>query len=607
MLLKIISDWIKSFTKLPEEPNSDDKAKRVILNCSMFLLAGISYTLLRINKDSLILSDALGSSAVSYLKLYLTLPGTFLAFYVIDYLIKRVSQDDLFKGVLTFFGSTVLAFITLIYPNKDKLVFSSEFINSVCTGIANFPLLSKIFFMKSILGPVSEAARNILMYPSSSLFFLIAELYGAIVLGMMIWSYFASTTSKVDAPKIFPLYTLATALANMIGGTVNGVLFAIKPLLNKLNISQVSFTNLAVVVFCALIIFLYNQSVELMEPEFKHIRAFKKKKKGSLIDSLKAIFSNTTLIMLFTGVVTYGITIGLLESQIKNSMVIFSDGNAEVMALINSTIIFLQGLLAFVMFFVSYNAMSTGNVITTALITPVSMLVFAFIFFLIAPFKPFSQFITPLLPSFFNPVALADRTKILASQEIIALSAILILIGGAVQVVSKGCKYLYFDNVKERSYVLLDYETRTIGKNAVDLAGSKIGKAGASAILTFGIFPMFGTDISSWMRVWKSFNIVGFVVISFLILMLLSQIKLANINDAAIKLGKEGQDSSNKNERVTQALEFVSPSKTANSDLKSTSRHFNKKDTRRDDVFKKPQYEPSEDNPVEEEENNKED
>ena len=94
----------------------------------------------------------------------------------------------------------------------------------------------------------------------------------------------------------------------------------------------------------------------------------------------------------------------------------------------------------------------TGAIITPTMLLITSILFFTFIFF--------KEDLSPM-------VALYGMTPLFVA----------VMIGAGQNILSKGTKYSLFDPTKEMSYIPLDQELKVKGKAAVDVIGSRLGKA----------------------------------------------------------------------------------------------------------------------------------
>merc|ERR1711920_1122503 len=87
-----------------------------------------------------------------------------------------------------------------------------------------------------------------------------------------------------------------------------------------------------------------------------------------------------------------------------------------------------------------------------------------------------------LFPSAWSPLAARIGTTPLMLS---------VLFGAIQNILSKSCKYAFFDPCKEMAYIPLDAEQRSKGKAAIDVIGKPLGKSGGSfmqqiAILSLG-------------------------------------------------------------------------------------------------------------------------
>jgi ATP/ADP translocase len=70
-----------------------------------------------------------------------------------------------------------------------------------------------------------------------------------------------------------------------------------------------------------------------------------------------------------------------------------------------------------------------------------------------------------------------SESDIQATITTIKSSAVQVLLGGLLTIFIKSCKYVAFDTAKERTFIPLSYESKSIGKAGIDTIGSKVGKA----------------------------------------------------------------------------------------------------------------------------------
>ena len=169
-------------------------------------------------------------------------------------------------------------------------------------------------------------------------------------------------------------------------------------------------------------------------------------------------------------VLAYGIAINLVEVTWKHHLGLLYPNPAayqDYMSRFSSA----TGLATiFMMLFVSSNAIRRLGWTRTALITPLVLLVTGAGFF---GFLLFQGALGPVLMGLATtPLAMAVH------------------LGFAQNVLTKSAKYALFDPTKEMAYIPLDQESKVKGKAAIDVVGSRLGKAGGSLIqqVLIGLF-----------------------------------------------------------------------------------------------------------------------
>lgn len=194
----------------------------------------------------------------------------------------------------------------------------------------------------------------------------------------------------------------------------------------------------------------------------------KKKAKLSISESFKLLLSSKHLLCIAILVMSYGMSINLIEvvwkTQLKNFFTT-ADGHfiqSEYFAFTGRVSSYTGMVSIFLMLFVSGQVERTLGWGFAALITPVAILVLGAFFFGITIGQDYG--LSMGLEMLGNPVFIA------------------ILIGSAQNVLCKAAKYSLFDPTKEKAYFPLNDEEKTKGKAAIDVVGARLGKAGGALI-----------------------------------------------------------------------------------------------------------------------------
>jgi len=420
----------------------------LMMMCILFI-----YTILRDTKDTLMVnSPGGGAECLSFLKLYGVTPSAILFMIIFVKLANVFSRERLFYVVLVpflvFFGT----FSFIIYPNKEALHMSLATIQSLQ---AHYP---NLHWLIPVIGNWSF-----------SIFYILSELWGSVVLSMLFWQ-FANEITKINEAKRF--YGLFGMLGN-VGLLLSGPTIILAAKYAKSLPSHVDSFGInlklltaGVLVAGAIIIVTYrwmNKNV-LTDPNlYQPNQETKKKSKAklSIAESFRYILNNPYLGLIAVLVLSYGVAINLVEGVWKGQIKIaFPDKNDYNMFMGQFST--WTGAITILLMVVGNNILRRLSWLKAAIITPIMVLVTSTIFFFVVWNGTKS---TPLAPLWGTTVVL-----------------VAVIVGQIQNVLSKGTKYSLFDSTKQMAYIPLDSESKVKGQAAVEVIGGRAGKSGGAAI-----------------------------------------------------------------------------------------------------------------------------
>ncbi|PIN21132.1 hypothetical protein CDL12_06171 [Handroanthus impetiginosus] len=430
--------------------------KKIIPLGLMFFCILFNYTILRDTKDVLVVT-AKGSSAeiIPFLKTWVNLPMAIGFMVLYTKLSNVLSKQALFYSVILPFIGFFGAFGFVLYP-------LSQYFHP--TALADKLL--------NVLGPRFLGPLAILRIWSFCLFYVMAELWGSVVVSVLFWGFANQITTVEEAKKFYPLFGLGANIALIFSGRTvkffSQMRQSLGPGVDGWAISLKAMMSI-VVLMGLTICFLYwwvNKNVPL--PTRSHKK--KEKPKMGTKESLKFLVSSRYIRDLATLVVAYGISINLVEVTWKSKLKAQFPTPNEYSSFMGdfSTA---TGVATFTMMLLSqwiFNKYGWG---VAAKITPTVLLLTGVGFFSLVLFGD------PLAPS----LAKFGLTPLLAA----------VYVGAMQNIFSKSAKYSLFDPCKEMAYIPLDEDTKVKGKAAIDVVCNPLGKSGGALIqqfmiLTFG-------------------------------------------------------------------------------------------------------------------------
>ncbi|MCH9631594.1 MAG: ADP,ATP carrier protein 1 [Chlamydiia bacterium] len=425
----------------------------------MKFFISLVYAVLTCMKDTLVVTaEGSGAEIIPVLKGWFVLPVAIIATLIYSKLSNIFNRSTLFYATIGSFIGILLLYGFVLYPNANYLQPHAS-----ANALQNF------------LGGKAAHWVSIYRHWIHSLFFVTAELWASLVIFLLFWGLTNHITSVSEAKRTYTIFIAAGDIATFIAGPL--VLYYVRKLSHMHYMFTIKQIMLWVCFFCVIIMVLHwilTKKV-LTKKEFAPPPKLKKegeKTKLSLIKGIKHVFSSKYLIYLAIMVVAYSLCINMIEVTWKAHLKILHPDPAGYQYFMSKVTSYV-GLVAFitVLFF-------GGGIIRffgwhfSAQLTPIIVGCTGLLFFF---FVLLNQHFT--LPSFF-----------LGASPLIFL----VFFGAVQNVISKVMKYSFFDPTKEIAFIPLDVESKTKGKAAIDVVGSRLGKSGSSWIQV-GLIDLIGT------------------------------------------------------------------------------------------------------------------
>lgn len=419
----------------------------------MMLCILFNYTILRDTKDTLVVNSPCGGAeCLSFLKLYGVTPSAILFMIVFVKLANVLSKERLFYTVLIPFLAFFGFFGFVIYPNVALFHMSEATMQALQVKLPN------LHWFIPVIGNWSF-----------SIFYILSELWGSVILSMLFWQFANQITKVEEAKRFYGLFGMLGNVGLLLSGpTIMYFAKYAKSLPVGIDSFAVNlkFLMTAVVLAGIVVVFTYRWMTKnvLTDPKlYSPDQLTKKKEKAKLTikESFRYILSNPYLGLIAILVLSYGVAINLVEGVWKGQIKIaFPDKNDYNMFMGQFST--WTGLITIILMVVGNNILRRLSWLKAAIITPIMIMVTSAIFFLVVWNGTKS---TPLAP-------LMGTTVVLVS----------VIVGQIQNVLSKGTKYSLFDSTKQMAYIPLDPEAKTKGQAAVEVIGGRAGKSGGAFV-----------------------------------------------------------------------------------------------------------------------------
>ena len=392
-------------------------------------------------------------------------------------------------GKKTLFYSTCIPFFTFfglydlfLYPNAATLHPSLAAVQAFLPGNA-------------VTGGMAVMA-NIMTHWTSALFYVMAEIYSSVSVGLLFWQFANDVVSVDQAKRFYPLFAQMSGLAPVLAGQ-----FVVRYASKATNFGSSMHRLTAATTFAGVMIcYFYHAATKYVERTERVVvvaeptpqapassgtaaagegvaattaiveepKPQKKKKPSmSMKDSAKFLASSQYLRLIATLVLGYGLSINFTEIMWK-SLVKKQYPNPldyqRFMGNFSSAV----GLSTCIVIFFGVHVIRLLGWRVGAMATPVTMAALSLPFF----------------------------GCILMGLDSPARLSMAVLFGTIQSLLSKTAKYALFDPTTQMAYIPLDQESKVKGKAAIDVLGSRIGKSGGSLIQQ-GLVFLFGNIINA--------------------------------------------------------------------------------------------------------------
>ena len=287
--------------------------KKIVPLALMFFAILFNYTILRNTKDVLVVT-APGSSveAIPFLKTWVNLPGAIVFTVCYSWFANRLNRSQLFYATLLPFLGFFGAFAWVIYPNLHLLHFP---------GVAAF--------LGGALPAGFSAPIAVVCNWTYSLFYLLANMWGSVVVSLLFWGLANDVTTVDEAKKYYPLFGLFANVALVFAGQFTRYVSSLSTggdpwgVALKLLMSAVMLGGgIVAACFRYLNVNVLGANQAAAGGGGSGALAPKKKKKASMSvkDSFKYLASSSYIRNLATLVVSYGMAINLVEVTWKGKL-----------------------------------------------------------------------------------------------------------------------------------------------------------------------------------------------------------------------------------------------------------------------------------------------
>jgi AAA family ATP:ADP antiporter len=430
--------------------------KKIIPMGLMMVLIVFNFWGVHNAKDIIIISaPESGAEVIHFLKI-----GVFLVSMVFVMLYtwgsNILSQPSIFYTIISLFIVFFLAFAFVIYPYHETLHMSPERVAHLKTVYPHFK------WLVPAIG-----------YWGFALFYIFSEMWSVLVINLLFWQFANQITTVEQSKRCYMIFGMFNGIGTIIAGYFS-LLYATGKKGVSLDEAAYGKTIQEMFLFfigsCVLIMIIFywiNKYAVTKEEQYAcagdHVPE-KNKIKLSFFESFKYILSSRYIGLIAIITIAYNISINFVEVTWKSQIKLLHQTNYCIQGYLGNVTVYM-GIITFLMGLIGLNFVRRVSWRRSALVTPVIVGITGFAFFALIIFD---EVFAPL-------VAFLHVTPLFLA----------VWVGQSNNLLSKSCKFSFFNVTQQMAYIPLDAELKIKGRAAVDIMGGRMGKLGGSLIQGF--------------------------------------------------------------------------------------------------------------------------
>ena len=446
-------------------PIKRNEYRKFIPMLFIYSLIVFNYSILKAAKDALVITaPGSGASAIPYIKLWAILPMAFLSTLIFTRLSNKYSRDRVFYFMMMGFLGFFFVFAFFLYPLRDVL----------------HPHM-QADYLQSILPTGMQGLVAIFRNWTFTLFYVMCELWGTIIMTVLFWGFANEVTSVTEAKRFYAILGVGANIGTILAGRV-GIFLSGDYLYQKFSLTGdkwghiLMMTTTLILIVGILSMFLYRKlthniyhkeivdSTPLGDAPPRSKGAPKTKIKMGMRKNFSYLANSKYLICIAVIVLTYNISLNMIEVVWKDQVHHLYSQPADYNIYMNKVLTYIGILSTIFSIFICGQVIRKFGWSKSAYLTPVIMLVTGFLFFSFIIFK--------------------DVGPVAAFSTILGTTPLLLatFFGSIQNCLARSSKFTFFDVTKEMAFIPLSNESKLKGKAAIDGVGSRIGKSGGSLI-----------------------------------------------------------------------------------------------------------------------------